>query len=420
MHLFVLLFPLFIIYDFLFTVLFIVVIPLMIKKYGLRRTLSEVFSKFYFLGFLFDKSRYKVLVHCSSIGEVKTLAIIFETIKDIYGIYPLITIFTKSGFEALRFSELQKKSKLVVSPFPTFTATLLFLVKVKPKYVIFMESDLWPPYVLSAKLIGAKVIVINGRISKKSFNFYKSFGRFIFKSIDIMCAQNSVYKERFEILGAKTIFVTGNIKNDREFVKPHNNRKYIVFVSSRESIKKYISEEEFFCRAVKKVDRKAPFSFILAPRHKERLKVAERILKYYNLNFLRYSEINLEDINTSPDNVFILLDKKGVLDIIYPYCKIAIVGGTFVPIGGHNIVEPLFFNIPVIFGQFTEKVNYEAEVLVESGVGFRALTPDMLVNHIYYINDNMEEICSKIPSSIEKLRGAKRNTKSVLEKFKNE
>jgi 3-deoxy-D-manno-octulosonic-acid transferase len=219
-----------------------------------------------------------------------------------------------------------------------------------------MEAELWYMLFLIAKKKGAKTLLINARISDKSYKSYLRFRFFykkIFKNIDKVFAQSEIDKQRLQELGARSVEVIGNIKlaqlpsKKALFEKP--NITTIVAASTHEG------EEELVLNAYNKEFGK----LIIVPRHPERFLKVEELIKNYvkdkNLTFHKFS--NKEDFSSD----IVLVDIMGILNDIYEISDITILGGAFAKIGGHNPIEPAFFGNVIISGKniFNQKSLFE-------------------------------------------------------------
>lgn len=203
---------------------------------------------------------------------------------------------------------------------------------------------------------GAKTLLINARISDKSYKSYLRFRFFykkVFENIDKVFAQSEIDKRRLEELGALNVEVVGNIKlaqlpqRKALFKKP--NITTIVAASTHEG------EEELILNAYKKEFGK----LIIVPRHPERFIKVEEIIKDFikdkNLEFHKFSV--KEDFSSD----IVLVDKLGILNDIYEIGDITILGGAFAKVGGHNPIEPAFFKNVIISGKniFNQKSLFE-------------------------------------------------------------
>jgi 3-deoxy-D-manno-octulosonic-acid transferase len=277
--------------------------------------------------------------HACSLGEVVSLETIMRELKD----YKIdISVTTQTGFA--RAKEM-KGCTVRYLPFEVF---LPFWTS-RHRTLVVTEAELWPLLFASAKVKGAKTILINARISDNSYSGYKKFSWFykwVFSNIDEIFAQSQTDRQRLSSLGAKNIKIIGNIKSfskplvSRKYIKPQ--KRVIVLASSHEQ------EEEL---VLKNLKLEANDVLIVAPRHPERFlsvgKYLEKYSKEKNLSFARFSE----EKEISKD--IILCDLMGELINLYAISDVVILCGSFIDgIGGHNPIECAYFNTKLISGPY--------------------------------------------------------------------
>ncbi|MFA6740172.1 MAG: lipid IV(A) 3-deoxy-D-manno-octulosonic acid transferase [Arcobacteraceae bacterium] len=297
--------------------------------------------------FLKDNIPFKkngVWFHSCSMGETKAIKPLIEN----YLKNANISVITNTGFEEAK----KISSNVRYLPFEIF---LPFWIT-KQKVLVVMEAELWYLLFLLAKKKGAKTLLINARISDKSYKSYKRFSFFykrIFKNIDKVFAQSEVDKQRLEELGASNVEVIGNIKLAQlpkinfELEKP--TQVVITAASTHEN------EEKLILNAYKKDQGK----LIIVPRHPERFEKVDLLIKEFvkdkDISYQRYSI--KEDFKSD----IILVDKMGILNDIYAISDVVILGGAFEKIGGHNPIEPAFFNCKIISGKniFNQKSLFD-------------------------------------------------------------
>ena len=324
-------------------IIYVLAIPYLLFKSRNQKYKIAIPSKF-FLSNNKSFEKEKIWFHTCSMGETKAIKPIIDEINDEVN----ISVITNTGFE-----EAKKLSKNVrYLPFEIF---LPFWVK-KQKALVVMEAELWYMLFLCAKSKGAKTFLINARISDKSYKSYKRFSFFykkVFQNIDKIFAQTNIDKKRLIELGAKNVEVIGNIKLaqlpevTREFKKVDDT--LITAGSTHENEEELIlnSYERRFGRLV------------IVPRHPERFEKVDLLIKKFvknkNLSYHRFSQ--KEDF----DSDIILVDKLGELNNIYAISDVVILGGAFENIGGHNPIEPAFFNCKLISGEniFNQKSLFE-------------------------------------------------------------
>lgn len=330
-------------YNLILTITYILLIPYLLYKKRENKYKDAIPSKF----FLKNNPKFDfsgIWFHSCSMGEVKAIKPLiqeFETKAN-------ISVITNTGFE-----EAKTVSQNVrYLPFEIF---LPFWIT-KQKVLVVMEAELWYMLFLCAKRKGAKTLLINARISDRSYKSYlrfKFFYKKIFENIDKVFAQSQLDKKRLEELGAKNVEVIGNIKlaqlpqKKLDLKKP--NSKVIVAASTHEG------EEELILSSYKKEYGK----LIVVPRHPERfLKVEELIKDYIKDKEISFHKYSLKEDFSSD---IILIDKMGMLNDIYSIGDITILGGAFANVGGHNPIEPAYFGNIIISGKniFNQKSLFE-------------------------------------------------------------
>ena len=320
-------------------------LPLAILAFKKKYRASIPARFFLFKNPKFDASR--VHFHACSFGEVRSIAPLVSKFKDAAA----VSVVTKTGFDEAK--KITQNTRFL--PFEIF---LPFWLK-PAKITVIFEAELWLGLVFWAKFKGSRVILINARISDRSYKSYLKFGffyRYLFKFIDKIYAQSDLDKERLGRLGAKNIVVSGNIKSaflpnpSKIYAKP--KERVIVLAST------HAGEEEMILR---ELNLSANDNLILVPRHPERFDDAGEILAKFaeknGLSFAKFSETKNFDAQC------VLVDAMGELVNIYKFSDVVVLGGSFVPnVGGHNPIEAAQFENAVISGEFifNQKALYGA------------------------------------------------------------
>ncbi len=325
--------------------------PLAILAFKKKYRASIPARFFLFKNPKFDASR--VHFHACSFGEVRSIAPLVSRFKDAAA----VSVVTKTGFDEAK--KITQNTRFL--PFEIF---LPFWLK-PAKITVIFEAELWLGLVFWAKFKGSRVILINARISDRSYKSYLKFSffyRYLFKFIDNIYAQSDLDKERLERLGAKNIVVSGNIKSaflpnpSKIYAKP--KERAIVLAST------HAGEEELILR---ELNLSANDKLILVPRHPERFGEAGEILAKFaaknRLKFAKFSETKNFDAQC------VLVDAMGELVNIYKFSDVVVLGGSFVPnVGGHNPIEAAQFENVVISGEFI--FNQKALYSVVEGIKF--------------------------------------------------
>lgn len=297
-----------------------------------------------------------IWLHAVSLGETKALLnLLGEIKKERPRAAIFVTVMTVTAFK-----EAEKRADLIdkLSYLPLDLSWIMGKLtnQMNLKLLILVEGDFWFHMAMFAKKRGAKVAVASGCISEKSAKSFAKFSfltKYLFSQIDLYGVQAEHYVERFMRLGIdkKKIKVTGNIKLCSPSKKV-NNQTFFPIDTKREVITigcTHPGEEEVLFKALKPLMEKRPLlTLAFAPRHLDR---APHVIKA--LQALGSQVQTLESIKQ--DSRVILIDAMGVLDIWYSHSKLAILGGSFIPgIGGHNIIEPIFYDCPPLFGPFMQ------------------------------------------------------------------
>ena len=320
-------------------------LPLAILAFKKKYRASIPARFFLFKNPKFDTSR--VHFHACSFGEVRSIAPLVSRFKDAAA----VSVVTKTGFDEAK--KITQNTRFL--PFEIFLPFWLKPVKI----TVIFEAELWLGLVFWAKFKGSRIILINARISDRSYKSYLKFSffyRYLFKFIDKIYAQSDLDKQRLQRLGAKNIVVSGNIKSaflpspSKIYAKP--KERVIVLAST------HAGEEELILR---ELNLSANDKLILVPRHPERFGEASEMLAKFaeknGLSFAKFSETKNFDAQC------VLVDAMGELVNIYKLSDVVVLGGSFVPnVGGHNPIEAAQFENAVISGEFifNQKALYGA------------------------------------------------------------
>lgn len=389
------------IYDVVLIILSILALPrlfyqmLFHKKY--RKSLIQRFG----IGFpQIDKGRSKLVwVHAVSMGETKAVATLLHRIKaENPSIKILFTTVTETGFAESERS-IPEADYRAFLPFDFKWIVAPIVRMVKPDYVILCESDFWYNFLSQSKKCGAKIALVNGKISEKSLRRFRALSwlsRNLFLQIDVFCVQSRHYRERFETLGIpkEKLTVTGNLKFDSFF--PFMTEKELGVWKKDLRIPEedlvlvagstHNPEEKLILDCVKKLWEALPnLTLVLVPRHPERFGEVAQIINNEKVAYRRLSAIDVDP----KDSKVLLVDAMGKLRQCYQLATVAIVAGSFTAkVGGHNIIEPLWYRVPVVYGpemhsqpELLELMQqYNAGVQVNSEELYEALLK-LLQNH---------------------------------------
>ena len=327
-------------------------------------------------------------IHAASIGEaIIADNLIKYMIKEGQTDTFLITTNTYYTRELL-LKKTQAHIQTYALPFDLLFCVKRFLKQGTPKGLLIIETEIWPNLIWQVKKRAVPVIIINGRISDSTFKNYLTFSFFmksVLSHVDLVLAQSEEHRERFIKIGmdpAKVI-ATGNIKYFRELehVKDGAEKKNIVTFGS-------IKEKELNAvyKTIEDIKNRFPdYRIFIAPRELHLTSTIEKDLSS-SFSVTRYSTLRN---GADSDAGIVIVDTIGDLLHIYGQSRVAFVGGSLAPYGGQNILEPLFFATPVLFGPFIENFKDIAQRVIEHNAGMMVHNADELTNKItMLLNDN--------------------------------
>jgi 3-deoxy-D-manno-octulosonic-acid transferase len=303
-------------------------------------------------------------LHAVSVGEVTLLArLIAELNRRDPAAECIVSTTTKTGMELAR----KKYPGLLVFYCPTdFSwAVRRAMRRLRPDVLVLAELELWPNLVRAARESGARVAVVNGRLSENSHRGYRRIRPLaarVLQQIDLVAVQDETYAGRFLDLGARaeTVRVTGSMKYDGAETDRNNpttrrlaklaglEPRHIVFLagSTQES------EEEVALETFRQVSPAWPnLRLIVVPRHPERFDTVARLLDASGVAWQRRTE--LETRGPRPDARVLLVDVVGELGAWWGTARVAFVGGSMGSRGGQNMIEPAAYGAAVCFGPNT-------------------------------------------------------------------
>ena len=328
----------------------------------------------------------KVLwIHAVSLGEVSAIVPFVTTLHQRHpAIKIIVSTITETGREAVR----QRLAGIATHCFLPLDYPWIvnrFITSLNPIGFVVVETELWPNLLRALSRRAIPSVIINGRLSSRSFSRYqwiRPFMRQILSTVSLGLLQSGRDERRFVELGASPdrMHRTGNMKFDLTMnggsVSHPSLERSAFGVSEDERLivagSTHPSEEEILLNSYRDLIGSFPnVVLMLAPRHIERSDVLVRTIKAFGFPVLRRSLL-LDEI---PQEVtgprIILLDTRGELAQVYGLAFMVFVGGTLVPVGGHNLLEPPAWGKPVCFGPYTDHCQEVAELLIESGGGIR-------------------------------------------------
>lgn len=360
-----------------------------------------------------------IWIHAVSVGEVKAVAPLIERIKKKSQSQIILSTTTQAGHQAA-LKNVPMVDHHVYLPFDFSYIIRPLVKKIAPDLVIITETDFWYHFQDAAKKSGAKLILVNGKLSERSFKRYRQLSfvkKRILNPIDHFYVQGEVYKRRFQELDIdfSKITVTGNLKLDAPSIEQRLDRDQLGY-SKNDMIlclgSTHDPEEKIWIKALKRLWKKLPnLKVILAPRHLERIKTIAELLKYESVSFSFWSQ-------PKKKCQILLVDIMGVLGQCYQLSDLTFVGGSLTPkVGGHNILEPSFYGKGVLFGPYMESQPDFLELVLKyrAGIQVSESTLDATVERLLKEDSERQELGENGLKLIRFSRGALDKTlKAVL------
>jgi 3-deoxy-D-manno-octulosonic-acid transferase len=351
----------------LYDVILILLIPFYFVSLMLKNKFNwQVFKRFVAI----EKSVLKeigpkevIWIHAVSLGEVSTCK---SLIKQLSLRYPqkiiLISTITSTGRELAR--SISKDNILsLYMPFDLSFLMSAFIKRARPKVLILIETELWPNLLYYTQKYKVPAFVLNARISDRSYGKYRMFSGFmkrLVQGIKLFAVQSELDKERLLQMGIDSgrVQVTGNMKFDAIEELDSKQLSQIATIKSRLLLEPddflivagstHDKEEEYIADIFRELKKgSGNLRLLIAPRHLERLDSIQDSLRRKNIKAERFSK----DALFSSGSI-ILLDTIGQLRLVYSLADLVFVGGSLVPAGGHNILEPAFFEKPILIGPY--------------------------------------------------------------------
>ena len=353
---------------FLYTMAMYLVTPLMLLRLLARGVRSQPYRRRWPERFGLFKSpdfRGSLWIHAVSVGEVNAAAPLIRALRADYANAPLvITTVTPTG--SARVHQLFGRSVFhVYLPYDLPFAVERFLRQVRPRLALIVETEIWPNLYFGCHQHGIPLMIVNARMSRRSLRGYRplrALARSALACVRLIAAQSRSDAARYRLLGAdpQQIVVTGNMKFDMSI--PVNaiadgvamralwgaQRPVWIAASTHEG------EEVAVLDAHRRVMQELPDALLLlAPRHPERFRLVEHVVRGRGFSVVARSALGSP---TAAHQVFVI-DAMGQLMPYFAAAQVAFIGGSLVPIGGHNVLEPAALCTPVLVGPHT--FNFE-------------------------------------------------------------
>ena len=375
-----------------------------------------------------DPSRPTIWIHAVSVGEVLSLQSLVKKIRQRHPDWQIhFSALTNTGYR-MAMEKLQDADHVFFVPLDFGWVVRRFFQALKPHLLVLAESEFWPNLLREAKRSDVCVLLINGRVSQRSYGRFRRLKPAVSKllqPVDAFLVQTDLDRERLIAVGIDPARVekAGNLKCEvdlpemtgesvRELKKNlgiGETRAIITAGSTRNG------EEEQLLKAFleARTGRDDPL-FILAPRHIQRCSEVERLCAGLGLSVVRRTEASW----AHPAGDVLLLDTMGELARIYSLSDATFIGGSLVPWGGQNLLEPAYYQKPIFFGPHMENFSFLADEFLRAG-GARVVGSKKDLVEMFRLKDRdgLAEMGKRARAVLGSLQGATEKTIRTIERM---
>jgi 3-deoxy-D-manno-octulosonic-acid transferase len=329
-----------------------------------------------------------IWIHAVSVGEVLTARALLPELRERYPKLRLFLSTTTMTGQQIARNNLQYVDEVFYFPFDFAFIVNRTLRLVRPRLFIMMETEIWPNLLRACARAGVKTMLVNGRISSRSYPRYRlarPFFRRVLLHVDRFCMQSDESARRIIDIGAdrRRVAVTGSLKFDSlelpgapsgdrgrnrvlRYFRIAPDRPVIIAASTRKG------EEAAVLEAFQRIRATMTNALlIIAPRKPPQFDEVERLARRAGWNVARRSELR---VDAEPGHDIVILDTVGELAQLYQVATVVFVGGSLVDTGGHNILEPAIFGKPIVFGPHMQNFAEIARTFLDNGAAIQVRT----------------------------------------------
>ena len=334
-----------------------------------------------------------IWVHAVSVGEVQAAAALVNRLRELYPDIPIVvTTFTPTGAGRAR-ALFKDRAHVRYLPFDTPGAVHRFFKRIRPRIAVIFETELWPNLYHECGRRRVPLVLASARLSARSVGRYSRLGALFRETLAqgvVVAAQGEADATRFKALGSDpgNTHVTGNLKFDFSVPPDTAERGRALRAYYAPGRPVWVAgsthgggEEEALIEAQKIVRGQRPGALlVMAPRHPNRFGEVAAQLVSRGVRFVRRSQVPAAGAIVEAE--ILLLDSLGELLDFYAGSDIAFVGGSLVPIGGHNLLEPAALGLPILTGPNTSNSADVARLLIERGAAEVVRNPQELADKV--------------------------------------
>jgi 3-deoxy-D-manno-octulosonic-acid transferase len=364
-----------------------------------RRYISTLKCRFGYLDI--PDLKQSLWVHAVSVGEVRAVGKLLESLRRQYPGQPLVlSTITPTGQQLAR-ETAGLADHVFYFPFDFPGCIRRTLARIDPALVIIAETEIWPNFLRKCRHRNIKVIMVNGRISDRSFPRYRWIRHWlktVLNDYSVLGMQSDVDRERIESLGAgrEKVRVFGNLKYDvlsgLQALEPSlthllnaSQPLWIAASTTASGTANPANEEEQVLAAFATLRQNHPkLKLLIAPRHPERFPAVEQLVIARGFQCARRTASNGSHSGTTVSSFtdVLLLDTIGELAATFSYASVVFMGGTLVPRGGHNILEPAAASRAIVFGPHMENFREIASSFLNASAAIQVRDADELASAV--------------------------------------
>jgi 3-deoxy-D-manno-octulosonic-acid transferase len=372
----------------------------------------------------------RLWVHALSVGELLSAIPLLEALRNRYPSREIVfSVKTATGLEIARERLRGKIDYLLPMPLDFWWSVRRMIKNINPAIYILVETDIWPGLISSLKKRAIKTILVNGRVSPRTGRSYirwRFFVKRMLRSLELFLMQTELDKNRIIRGGISPdkVKVTGNIKFDRKWrplddrernrwLKLLNRKNGLIWVAGST----HRPEEKIIFNVFDELLKSFPdLSLIIGPREAHRFDEVYYLARDLGFRAIRRTELPAEN---QEYNVFIL-NTLGELGQVYGLADVAFVGGSLASIGGHNVLEPAFFGMPVLFGPYTYNFAAMSQLLIKCGGGKMVADESELLHAMVELlgkKNNREQMGERAKRFVEQNQGALERVIGILKPY---
>ena len=363
-------------YSVLIVAFFAVMSPFLIyQAVRYRKYIGSFTQRLGYLPISFNlDDKESIWIHAVSVGEVLTARALLPALRERYPKLRLFLSTTTMTGQQIARNNLQYVDEVFYFPFDLGFIVNRTLQLVRPRLFIMMETEIWPNQLRACHLAGVKTMLVNGRISSRSYPRYRlarPFFRRVLRHVDRFCMQSEESARRVVDIGAERdrVTVTGSLKFDSLEIPGSSPDR------GRNRVLRYFRispDRPAVLDAFQRIRATMTSALLyIAPRKPQRFEDAERLARRAGWNVARRSELR---VDAEPRCDVVVLDTIGELAQLYQVATVVFVGGSLVDSGGHNILEPAVFGKPIVFGPYMQNFAEIAQTFLENGAAIQVRT----------------------------------------------